>query len=159
MTEIPRERERESEREIERAREKKVRGKEQKIDGRTETNTMIERQRETEREMRETGRGTKIRRDRRIDRQAELIDNHMFLETTYSLRCVEFCFICDETYAVTVSCRDTLHHFNTARSRSMQHNSKEINNNELQIGFEAKLQLRHNRDLHIMRKNSFSFWL
>ena len=53
-----------------------------------------------------------------------------------------------------------MHHFNTARSRSrsMWHNSKEINDNELQIGFVSELQLRHNRDLHIMSKNSFSFY-
>ena len=36
----------------------------------------------------------------------------------------------------------------------MNHNNTEINNNELQIGFIAELQLRHSRDVHIMRKNS-----
>ena len=42
-------------------------------------------------------------------------------------------------------------------SRSMNHNNTKINNNELQIGFIAELQLRHTRDLHTLRKNSF--WL
>ena len=42
-------------------------------------------------------------------------------------------------------------------SRSMNHNNTKINNNELQIGFIAELQLRHTRDLQILRKNSF--WL
>ena len=57
----------------------------------------MDRDKHKERIERDRERGIKMGGDRQIGRQAgrqvEIIDNHKFHETSYKLRCVEFCFM------------------------------------------------------------------